>query len=457
MEKFDVAIIGGGPGGTTAARILAQGGKKTALIESGLLGGTCVNCGCIPTKFLLAATAPGGGLHDHARMGVLSGEVTVNLAALQQRKDRFTKGSSVTLGKTLATAGVTVFGGKGTLTAPGKVKVEGDNPVEIEAGAVILAGGSRSAAFPGLTPDGEAVLDSTMILGLDKAPESLIIVGAGAIGLEFGDFYAALGSQVTIVEGLPQVVPTEDVDIAEEFRKILQKAGRTIITGAKVTSLVTENGRAKLTLADGTVMDAEKALVAVGRKPNTENLGVDAAGGSLNPRGFVQTDDTLQSAPNLYAVGDINGRTLLAHAADHQGAYVARRILGLAHGDYVPGPVPACIFGHTEMMRVGKTAKECLAAGKKVEVSKVPFSVNPIAQAHAANTGLCKAVWEDGALVGMAALGHGASHLVTAAQLLVIGKYTPETLHEFMFAHPTLDELLSAALNAPRTAFTGQQ
>ena len=456
MDKFDVAIIGGGPGGSTAAKILAQGGKKVALVENVALGGTCLNCGCIPTKFLLAATAPGAQLHEHARLGVLSGEVKVNLAALQQRKDRFIKGSSATLAKALAATGVTVFTGRGLLAGPGKVKVEGDTPAEFEAGAVILAGGSRSAAFPGLTPDGEAVLDSTMLLSLTEAPKSLLVVGGGAIGLEFGDFFASLGAEVTIIEGLPQIVPTEDLDVAEEFRKILQRAGRTIITGAKVTSLVTENGRAKLTLADGTVMEADKALVAVGRKPNTENLGVDTAGGSLNPRGFVQVDDTLQTAPNLYAVGDINGRTLLAHAADHQGAYVARRILGQAHGDYVPGPVPACIFGHVEMMRVGKTAKESLAAGKEVFVSKVPFADNPIAQAHAGNTGLCKAVWEGGTLVGMAALGHGASHLVTAAQLLVIGKYTPETLHEFMFAHPTLDELLSAALNAPRTAFTGQ-
>ncbi len=455
MDKYDVAVIGAGPGGSTAARILAQGGKKVALIESGQLGGTCVNCGCIPTKFLLAATVPGGQLREHARLGVLSGEVTVNLAALQQRKDRFTKGSSATLGKTLAAVGVTILNGRGSLTGPGAVKVEGETTTEIAADHVILAGGSRSAAFSGLTPDGEAVLDSTMILGLSEVPESLMIVGAGAIGLEFGDFFASLGTKVSLLEGLPQVVPTEDTDIAEEFRKILQKAGRTVITGAKVTSLVTENGRAKLTLADGTVMEAAKALVAVGRKPNTEGLGVEAGGGALNPRGFVQVDDVLQSGPNLYAVGDINGRTLLAHAADHQAAYVARRILGQAHGNYVSGPVPACIFGHVEMMRVGKTAKESLAAGKEVFVSKVPFSVNPIAQAHAGNVGLCKAVWEGNTLVGMAALGHGASHLVTAAQLLVIGQYTPETLHSFMFAHPTLDELLSAALNAPRTAFTG--
>lgn len=447
-QNFDVAVIGGGPGGSAAARVLALGGKSVALIEEDQLGGVCVNRGCIPTKFFLGATAPLGGLHDHERFGVLTGNVRVNFSALQKRKDRFVKGSVSTLAKSLQSAGVTVLSGKGTLTGPGTVAVADGGTVT--AADVILATGSRSASFPGVAPDGEAVLDSTMLLALETVPESLLVVGAGAIGMEFADFFAALGVSVTIVEGMNTLVPTEDEDIGLELAKIKQKAGVRCVTGRKVTSLVTKDGQAELTLEDGETLLAEKALLAVGRRPNTENLGVEAAGGSLTPRGFVAVDAFLRTAPNCYAVGDCNGLALLAHTAEHQAEWVARRILGKEDGEYASGPVPSCVFGHIEIMRVGKTAREAMAAGGKVTVSKAPFTVNPIAQAHGSSVGFAKAVWDGDVLVGMAALGHNASHLVTAAQLLIMGGVTQESLHAFMFAHPTLDEILKSALTAPR-------
>ncbi len=467
VQHYDAIIIGGGPGGTTAARILAEGGRKTALVEDTHLGGTCLNCGCIPTKFWLAATAPGGQLRGHARFGTLAGEVSVNFAALQQRKERFVKGSSQTLGKTLASLGVTVFSGRGLPAVSGfgpcpeeaeqiEVRVEGASPAVLRAPVVILATGSHSASFPGLAPDGEAVLDSTMLLGLDAVPKSLLVVGGGAIGLEFSDFFACMGTAVTIVEGMPQLAPTEDADIAEELRKILQKSGLTCITGEKVAGLITRDGKAELTFENGQTLVAEKALLAVGRKANTAGFGVSpsgektATGLCLDRRGGIVTDECLHAAPGVYAVGDVNGRTLLAHAADHQGAYVARRILGREEGPYRSGPVPSCVFGQTELMRAGKTAREVLAGGGACAVSKAPLMANPIAQAHASSAGFVKAVWENGRLAGMAAVGHGVSHLVTAAQLLVLGGFAPETLEAFMFAHPTLDEALRAALTAPQ-------
>lgn len=453
--SFDVIIIGGGPGGTSAARVLASDGKKVALIEDSHLGGTCLNCGCIPTKFFLAASAPLGLVHDHQRFGSVSGEARVDFQALQKRKDRFIKGSSMSLGKSLQAAGITLFEGRGACTAPGTVALSGETPATLTASDIIFATGSHSASFPGLEPDGKTILDSTMLLAIESVPESLIIVGAGAIGIEFSDFFAALGCKVTVVEGMPQLVPTEDADIAEELRKIAQKSGRVCITGRKVASLAAKDGQAVLTFDDGESLVAEKALIAVGRRANTQGLGVEAAGGKLSPRGFAAVDEFLQAAPHCYAVGDVNGITLLAHAADHQGEWVARRILGREQGGYVAGPVPSCIFGHTEIMRVGRTAKEIFAEGGKVFVSSAPFSVNPIAQAHAASQGFAKAVWLEDSLAGMAAIGHGASHLVTAAQLLVLHGHTPESLHNFMFAHPTLDEILKSALTAPKKAFEG--
>lgn len=453
-KKFDVIIVGAGPGGTTAARMLAQGGKRVALVEDTQLGGTCVNCGCIPTKFLLAATAPLSELHAQERFGVLGGELKVDFAALQKRKDRFTKGTSQALGKSLGALGVSIFMGRGRGVAPGKIAVGDEENVILEAGHIILATGSHSASFPGLEPDGEAVLDSTMLLGLAEVPESLIIVGAGAIGLEFSDFFSAMGSAVTVVEGMPQLAPTEDADVAEELRRLAEKSGRVCITGRKVASMVTRDGKAVLTFDDGESISAAKGLVGVGRRPNSKGLGVEELGGSLNARGFVQVDETLQTAPGCYAVGDVNGVTLLAHAADHQAEWVARRILGEKAEKYIPGPVPSCIFGHIEVMRVGRTAKEVAAQGGKPFVSKAPLSGNPIAQAHGLSAGFAKAVWDGGKLAGMAAVGHSVSQLVSAAQLLVLHGHTPESLHGFMFCHPTLDEILKSALTAPQTPFT---
>lgn len=456
-KRFDVIIIGAGPGGCTAARILAQSGRTVALVESATVGGVCVHCGCIPTKFLLAATATLGQLRNHARFGSLKGSLEVDFAALQSRKNRFIKGTASALAKSLQSAGVAIFQGVGSCVAPGRVTVSsGGALVNLEGGDIILAAGSRSAAFPELEPDGEAVLDSTMLLNLNAAPESLLIVGAGAIGIEFSDFFAALGTAVTIVEGMPQVIPTEDKDIADELQNMLEKSNRACLTGKKVDSLATVDGKARLRLDDGTELHGEKALVAIGRKANCEGLGVEAIGGALTPRGFVAVDGQLRAAPHCYAIGDINGLTLLAHAADHQGEWVARHILGLVAEEYNPGPVPACVFGHIEVMRVGKTERDAVKGAAQVFTSRSSFSANPIAQAHAANAGFAKAVWEDGVLVGLAAVGHGASHLVTAAQLLVHHRHTPESLHSFMFAHPSLDEILKSVVLAPRTPSTLQ-
>ena len=428
---YDVIIIGGGPGGTTAAKELAAGGKKAAIIEDKHWGGTCLNCGCIPTKMLLGATAPLGLLKAQERLRTMKGSIDIDYKALQTRVGRFLKGSSQTLAKSLAAAGITLYEGRGVCAGKGQAIVRSESGEEmLTTDNIILSCGSSSASFPGLAPDGDAVLDSTGVLNLPEVPESLIIVGAGAIGLELGDFFGMMGSKITIVEAAPHIAPTEDADIAKEMDRVQSKAGRTCITGVMAKSLVTKGGQAELTLGDGRVLTASKALVAVGRTPNTAGLDCEKAGCTLKRRGFVDVNDHLEAAEGVYAIGDVNGLTLLAHAADHQGAYVARRILGHEKGVYVPGPVPSCIYGSTEIMRVGQTAKGLLAARKSVSVSQVPLTLNPIAQAAGASGGFVKVVWTGDAIAGIAAIGHGVSHLVTVAQLLMVGGYTPERLHE---------------------------
>ncbi|MDD4702140.1 MAG: NAD(P)/FAD-dependent oxidoreductase, partial [Desulfovibrio sp.] len=409
MSKFDVVIIGGGPGGTKAARVLADGGASVAIVESAHWGGVCLNCGCIPTKMLLGATAPQGLLRGLERQRVAKGSIEVDYDALQKRIQRFTRGSAQALTKGLEQAGVVLFNGHARCVGAHTVEVldsDGSVTATLEARRIVLATGSRSAAFPGISPDHDCVLDSTDMLAIPAVPASLLVVGAGAIGLEMADFFNAMGCKVTVVEAAPQIAPTEDADIAAELQKLLGKSGITCITGVKATSLVTRGGQAVLTLEDGRELLAEKALVAVGRTPNTGDLNAQSADCQLNPRGFVSVNEYLMASPTVYAIGDVNGQTLLAHAAEHQGAYVARHILDEEQTPYDSGPVPSCVYGSLEVMRVGITARQALAENGEVAVSSAQLMTNAIAQAGGDASGFVKVVWHNGNIAGIAALGH---------------------------------------------------
>ncbi len=449
--KYDVAILGAGPAGVAAAFSLARSGKKVALVENLQAGGTCLNRGCIPTKMLLGGIAPLELAQALKKQKVVTGEIAVDFKALRTRMERFVKGSSQAVEKNLAACGVDLIRGTGTVEGPGLLAVaceDGDKKVEAED--LILCCGSRNAAFPGMEPDGDCVLDSTQLLQISEIPESLLVIGAGAIGLELGHFFATMGSKVTIVEAAAHIAPLEDADIADELRKSLKKRGITCVEGVFAKTLVTKDGQAELTMADGRVFTAAKALVAVGRKPNTDDLNCEKAGCSLNRRGYIEVNDHLQAAPHVYAIGDINGLVLLAHAAEHQAHYVCGLLTGHSDAPYASGPVPSCYYG-LEIMRAGASAAQLLAQGKTVSVSKAPLTLNAIAQSHALSQGFVKAVWDGDTLAGMAAIGHDVSHLVTQAQMLIREGRTAANVHEIMFAHPTLDEILLNALIAERT------
>lgn len=441
-----LVVVGAGPGGYDAALAGAAAGLSVTLIERGKLGGTCLNWGCIPTKHLLATTLSVAALADQAKQKLATGEVRPDLAAIQAKKKKLLAATHAAMAKRLEAAGIRLVTGNLAAISPHVAHVAaGSDKQDIPFDVCILALGSRAAAFPGVKPDGKAVLGVAPVLDFNEAPESLIIVGAGAIGLEISEVYHRLGTKVTMVDAAPRLAPAEDPDVAKVVAQVMRKKGIDARPGAKVESLVTDaDGKARMTLGGGEAIVAEKALVAIGRFAPTAVPGLAELGATFtNPspnRAFIATDDTLQTVPGIYAVGDCNGRVLLAHAAASQGAYAGRHAAGLESGPYAPGPIPGCYYGSPEIMRVGDIAKP------GDTISEAPFVANLMAQAYADTAGFARVTWKDGKVAGLTAVGHGASTMGTLATVIVSQGWTREQCEALIFPHPGFDETLRAAL-----------
>lgn len=450
MSNFDIIVIGAGPGGYAAALLGSQRGKRVAVIEKCCLGGTCLNWGCIPTKLYLGATAHLEGLQAQSRLRLCSGSIQMDMAALKKRKTAFISATHKAMACCLEKHGVHVIHGHAVLMDAHTVRVTGETEQTLRFAKLIIATGSSTNWFAGLEPDHTRILDSTDLLDLDEAPTSLAVIGAGAIGLEMADFWHRLGTAIHIIEAAPRIAPAEDEEIAQTLHGMLKRKKWNIITGTRVDGLSNDGGSVLVRLENGTELRVEKALVAVGRKPNTPELGLDRAGITMTGPGWITTDDFLQAAPNIYAIGDVNGRTLLAHAAEHQGRYAVLHALGETVEEYAPGPIPGCIYGSIEVMRAGHTAAELTAQGKTASVTRANLGANPISQAHGQAQGLVKIAWVDGVVHGVTAVGYGASHLITLAEIMVRDQWTAQMGHTHIFAHPTLDEALRDALLAPQ-------
>ncbi|MBN2139469.1 MAG: NAD(P)/FAD-dependent oxidoreductase [Desulfovibrionaceae bacterium] len=448
----DLAVLGAGPGGFEAALAASRAGLKTALVEKDELGGVCLNRGCVPSKLLLGALCPAEELRALGRAGLCRAEFRPDLAAIRARSQRIMAATRKAMAKRLAEAGVDVVRGQGALFGPNRLLVETpEGQKDIEFKDLILATGSRPAMFPGLEADNENVLDSSAFLDLDRPPASLIVVGAGFIGLEMACMAHLLGAEITLVDALTRPAAGEDPEVSAEIEAACRRRGWDLRLGVRVESLATGQGQAKLVLKGGETILAHKALAAVGRTPNSQGLGLEDAGMALEGPGWVRTDQNLMASANAYAVGDVNGRLLLAHAAADQARYAVRRVLGLEKGPYAPGPVPSVIYGSPEVLRVGAMAAELKAQGKSPEVSRAALAANPIAQAHAAPQGLVKVVWLDGRVAGVTAVGFEVSRLTGTAMAAVTGSWTRQRAEAAIFAHPTLDEALREALLAERT------
>lgn len=458
-QSCDILILGGGPAGYSAALEAASLNKSVVLIEKGFLGGTCLNRGCIPTKLFLGASQAIAEIKAQSRLRLGQGDFSLDMRALQKRKALLLDGSRQAMAKALEAAGVRVVQGQGELLGPNQAlvrpageKTQEDKEVRIPFDRLILALGSRPAWPRGLEPDGEHVLLSDHVLDLQEAPASLVVIGAGAIGIELAQFFSRMGSKVSLLEAAPHIAPTEDAEISAQLTAMLKRQGVNVRTGVSVRGLERRHNRegVSVILDADQRLDADKVLVAVGRRPNTDLPGLEKTGALLSERGAVSVDDHLKAAAHVYAVGDCNGRTLLAHAAEHQGRFAARHAAGALTGPYRPGAVPFCIYGDPEAVRVGPTAQEAVAQGLDCAVSRAVFAANPVAQAFAAPHGLVKVLWNADKVIGVSAVGHGALHFVSAAVIMLDHGWTRDQSEDMIFAHPTLDETLRQALLAPQ-------
>ncbi|MFH1808158.1 MAG: dihydrolipoyl dehydrogenase [Pseudomonadota bacterium] len=464
MERYDVVVIGAGPGGYVAAIRAAQLGKKVALVEKNpTLGGTCLNVGCIPSKALLESSELLSTLqHKLGDHGISTGPVAFDLATLMARKTRVVKEVVEGLGLLMKKNKITVVAGRARIAAPGRVLVETPSGnSELEAGAIVVATGSAPVELPFLKFDGTHILSSTEVLSLDKVPGHLVVIGAGAVGLELGSVWKRLGAQVTVVEMLPQIAPFADAQMARTLERALKDQGLTLRTKTQVTAATVSASGVELALkndkgADET-LPCDRVLVAVGRRPYTEGLGLEDLGIVLD-KGRIPVDDRLQSTvPGIYAIGDVVAGPMLAHKAEEEGVAVAENIAGLpGHVSY--DAIPNVIYTWPELAQVGISEEQAKADKRAIKVGRYYFKANARAKTMGEQDGLVKVIADAGTdqILGVHIVGARASDMIAEAAIAMEFKGSAEDLGRAVHAHPTLSEILKeAALAVDRRAIHG--
>jgi len=452
-EQFDLVVLGGGTGGYVAAIRAAQLGLKTAVVEREKVGGTCLHRGCIPTKALLHTAEVLDTLRHAGDLGIRAGEPALDYARAMARKDRVVNQLWRGVQYLLRKNGVTVVAGTGRLR-PGGVEVTGaDGTRSLDARDVLVATGSAPRALPGLDFDGERVLSSDDVLERPVIPKRLVIVGGGAIGVEFASMFADFGTQVTLLEMLPHILPQDDAEVAAELTRILSRRGVVIHAGATVNVsgiTVSERGVAvpvELASKDVVTFEGDALLVAVGRRPLTEDIGLESVGVTQN-RGFIEVDEFYRTrAPHVWAIGDCIGGLLLAHVAAHEGIIAVEAIAGQDPEPLDPERGPRVTYCRPEVASVGLTAEEAEAAGHRVKVGKFPFQANGRALILGEAEGFVKLVADADTndLLGAHIIGPHASDLVNEMALARFLEATPWEVGTSVHAHPTVSEVLHEA------------
>ena len=444
-EQFDVVVLGGGPGGYAAALYGGAAGLRVALVEEQRVGGTCLHQGCIPAKELLQTAEVLRTVRGAKEFGVDAGEPVLDLHASQVRKqqviDRLTKGvESLLKGRE-----VTVLSGTGTIVDAAAHRVRVDDGTEVEGPALIIATGSYPKSLPGLDFDGTRVLSSEHVLALEEVPPRVAIIGAGAIGCEFASMLTDVGSEVTLLEALPQILPGIDADASEALVRAFRKRGIAAHAGVRVTSI---EGTRELTIGfdgtDGTNnVTVDKVIVSVGRGPRTEGIGIEGSGVELDERGYIRVDEQMRTAvPGVYAVGDVVPTPQLAHVAFAEAIVAIKSILGDPVTPIAYDKVPWGIYCHPEVGYAGLTEQQARDKGYDVVTSSHRFVGNGRALIIGEPDGIVKIVAErNGPVLGVHIVGPWATELMVEGYLAVNWEATPEEIGALIHPHPTLSEL----------------
>jgi dihydrolipoamide dehydrogenase len=459
--SFDVIIIGAGPGGYVTAIRAAQLGLKTAVVEKAYFGGICNNWGCIPTKALLRS-AEVFHLMQHAKdYGLAAEKISFDLQAVVQRSRGVVKRLNDGVGYLFKKNKVTVIWGEATLDGPGKLAVK-KSAVEAPKGAlgegayqakhIIVATGARPRVLPGLEPDKKLVWTYFEAMVPDKMPKSLLVVGSGAIGIEFASFFRTMGAEVTVVEVLPQILPVEDVEISKFAHKAFEKQGIKIFTNTKVTKLEKKSDSVVATLDDGKgktqTIEVDRVISAVGVVGNIENLGLEKLGVKTD-RGVIVIDGFCKTnVPGIYAIGDVAGPPMLAHKAEHEGIVCVEAIKGMHPHPMDKNLIPGCTYCHPQVASVGLTEAKAKEGGREIRVGRFPFVGNGKAIALGEDQGLVKVIFDKktGQLLGAHMVGAEVTELIQGYVVAMNLETTEEELMHSIFPHPTLSEMMKEAV-----------
>jgi dihydrolipoamide dehydrogenase len=461
-EAFDIIVIGSGPGGYVTAIRASQLGFKTAVVERDYLGGICLNWGCIPTKALLRSSEVFHYMQHAADYGLSAEKVGFDPAAIVKRSRGVSKRLSDGVAFLLKKNNVAVIWGEAAFDAPGKLTVKASKtdapkgtlgPGSYQAKHIIIATGARPRMLPGIEPDKKLVWTYFEAMVPDRMPKSLLVVGSGAIGIEFASFYRALGADVTVVEILPQILPVEDAEIAAFARKAFEKQGMKILTGAKVTKLEKGADSVTATIDAGKgaqTMTVERVISAVGVVGNIESLGLEKLGVKTD-RGCVVTDGLGKtSVPGIYAIGDVAGPPMLAHKASHEGVLCVEAIKGLNPHPLDKRMIPGCTYCHPQIASVGLTEAAAKEQGRDIKVGRFPFIGNGKAIALGEDQGLVKTIFDakTGQLLGAHLVGAEVTELIQGFVIAMQLETSEEDLMHAVFPHPTLSEMMHESVLA---------
>lgn len=453
-QNFDLVVIGAGPGGYVAAIKAAQEGFRVCLIEKGLLGGSCLNVGCIPTKTLLANAQVMHKITHAAEYGITTGPVTFDYGKMKLRKDGVIDKIRKSLEGLLLSNGMVILRGTAEFLSPREIKVKGEHNVIIHAEKTIIATGSEPLDIPAFPCDHKRVLNSTSILELTSLPKTLAIVGGGYIGCEFASLFCDLGVRVIILEALPSIVMLQGKTVAESLTRAFAKKGIEIQTNVMVEGIDHQPTGLSIRLKDKSPVACDMALVSIGRKIISSSLGLDKAGVAVSDKGAILVNDKMETnVPGIYAIGDVTGKYMLAHVASHQGIIAASNAVGQPAKMHY-NAVPAVIFTNPEIATVGMTLEQAQEAGIDAAVGKFPFQALGKSIAAIETEGFAQIIADrkTGQILGAQVIGHEASTLIAEMGLAIANELTVDCVMDTVHAHPTVAEAwLEAALLANDT------